>query len=78
MNGRISVAEQQRCQRQSLLTEQETAAQLRIQPQTLRKWRLTGEGLKFVRLKRGLIRYRQADVDTFIERGLCTSTSEGA
>lgn len=42
---------------------------------TLRKWRITGDGPRFVRLGRA-IRYRRADLDAFLADRAFTSTTE--
>lgn len=42
---------------------------------TLRKWRITGEGPRFVRLGRA-VRYRRADLDAYLARRAFTSTTE--
>lgn len=42
---------------------------------TLRKWRITGDGPRFVRLGRA-VRYRRADLDAYLARRAFTSTTE--
>lgn len=42
---------------------------------TLQKWRVTGDGPPFVRVGR-LVRYRQADVEAWINSRRVSSTSE--
>ncbi|WP_288997999.1 helix-turn-helix domain-containing protein [uncultured Gemmobacter sp.] len=49
----------------TLLTPDEAAKILTVSTKTLRRMR--DEGLKFVRLRAGTIRYRQDDLDAFIE-----------
>jgi excisionase family DNA binding protein len=50
-----------------LLTEDEAAALLRVEPQTLRLWRATGRyGLPFVKVGR-CVRYRRCDLEKWIE-----------
>jgi hypothetical protein len=46
-----------------------------ISTRTLQRWRLEGEGPTFVKLGR-LVRYRQSDLETFLEARARTSTSE--
>lgn len=58
-----------------LLTHPETAEYLRIEEQTLRKWRLHGSGPPFVRVGKR-IRYRQADLEAWLQENVCRSTSE--
>jgi len=42
---------------------------------TLRKWRITGEGPRFVRLGRA-VRYRRADLDAYLAERAFTTTLE--
>jgi hypothetical protein len=42
---------------------------------TLRKWRITGDGPRFVRLGRA-IRYRKADLEAFLARRAFSTTTE--
>jgi predicted DNA-binding transcriptional regulator AlpA len=60
---------------ESLLTEQEAARQLHLSQKTLEGWRTRGGGPKFVRLGTRAVRYRPADLNEFVERGLRTSTA---
>lgn len=53
-----------------LLTRKETAYLLRLRPNTLAVWAVTGrfaKELPIVRLGRNLIRYRRSDVEHFID-----------
>jgi hypothetical protein len=59
----------------ALKTSQETALSLRLAEGTLANWRVQGRGPAFCRIG-GKICYRDEDVDAFIERGVCQSTSE--
>ena len=45
-----------------------------VSPRTLQRWRLEGVGPTYVKLGR-LVRYREADLDTFLEERTCSSTS---
>ncbi len=45
-----------------------------ISTRTMQRWRLEGAGPTYVKLGR-LVRYRQSDLDAFLEQGMCTSTS---
>ncbi|WP_293682787.1 helix-turn-helix domain-containing protein [uncultured Phenylobacterium sp.] len=42
---------------------------------TLRKWRMTGDGPRFMRLGRA-IRYRRADLEDFLVRRAFSTTTE--
>ncbi len=50
----------------TLLTTRQVAAQFRINPDTLQRWRSYGGGPKFVKLSARAIRYRRSDVVTFL------------
>ena len=52
---------------QMLLTSQEVADQLGITEGTLRNWRYEGEGPKYVKLRKRLVRYRLADVQAYVD-----------
>ncbi len=45
-----------------------------ISPRTLQRWRLEGVGPTFVKLGR-LVRYRQSDLEAFLDERARTSTS---
>ena len=62
-----------------MLTPIEVAELLAVSQAALARWRRTGSGPRFVKLTRGrsgLIRYRQADLDAFIESSVRKSTSD--
>jgi excisionase family DNA binding protein len=56
-------------------TPREAAEYLRGSPSTLAKWRVYGGGPTFCRLGRA-IRYRQSDLDEFMNRSAAHSTSD--
>ena len=58
-----------------LLNEKETEKLYGIPVRTLQKWRLTGEGPTFVKIGRS-VRYRECDVERFIDERLRNSTSD--
>lgn len=61
----------------ALLTEDEAAARLNVQPSTLAAWRLRGHpDLPFVRVGR-CVRYRPQDIAVFIASHLRRSTGKG-
>ena len=60
-----------------ILRTKEAAEKLGLQPCTLEKWRITGEGPQFVRLGRA-IGYRELDLEAFAAKRLCKSTSEAS
>jgi predicted DNA-binding transcriptional regulator AlpA len=51
-----------------LLKPEQAADQLQISPQTLARWRWSGDGPRFVKVGR-CVRYRQVEIDRFIEAG---------
>lgn len=64
---------------QTLLTTAQAAAHLHVQPQTMRKWRLTGRGPRFHRLgpyPNGRVRYDMRDVRAWLGSRARRSTSE--
>lgn len=66
-----------RADAEALLTDDEAAALLKLQPATLAAWRLRGHpALPFVRVGR-CVRYRRRDVLAFIERHLAGTEAGG-
>lgn len=63
--------------RNSLLTDVQAAERLGLAVKTLRNWRVSGRGPRFIRLGRA-VRYAVADLDAFIESGRRSSTSDRA
>lgn len=62
--------------RPRLLTVQQAAERLGLAPHTLNIWRCSKRyGLAYVKVGRA-VRYREADVERFIETGLRNATSE--
>jgi len=60
-----------------LLTQREAARVLRLSERTLERLRVTGGGPVFVKAGR-LVRYREADLETWIASRVVGSTSEEA
>jgi hypothetical protein len=58
-----------------LLTTKEAAMEMRMKPGTLEVWRVYGTGPKFLKVGR-LVRYRQADLESFMQSSVKQSTSE--
>ena len=52
---------------EKLLTRPEVAAMLKLKPQTLSKWAMTGRCLPVVKLGRKVVRYRLSDVQKLIQ-----------
>jgi predicted DNA-binding transcriptional regulator AlpA len=62
----------------ALLLSADAAAMLGIKPQTLRKWRLTGTGPRYVRLggPLGRVAYRQSEIDAWLSARTFASTAD--
>ena len=57
-----------------ILRTDEAATYLGVSPQTLAKWRLTGDGPVYIKLGRR-VRYRRATLDEFVSRKTYPNTS---
>lgn len=62
--------------RERLITERDAAAFLNFSVKTLRNWRVSGRGPKFVRASSNAVRYRLKDLIAWSEERLVESTSE--
>ena len=62
---------------QTFLDSEQAANYLGLKRTTLEAWRCRGGGPKFVKLGR-LVKYRQADLDDFVESRTRNNTSEVA
>jgi excisionase family DNA binding protein len=60
---------------QTLLTQREAAAQLRLSQRTLERFRVSGAGPTYVKAGR-LVRYREQDLEKWIASRVVGSTSE--
>ena len=60
---------------ETLLTPIQAAAVLQIKPNTLAKWRVTGEGPSFIHIGRA-VRYSAREIARFIDSQTRRSTSE--
>lgn len=60
---------------ETLLTPIQAAAILQVKPNTIAKWRVTGEGPAFIHVGRA-VRYSAREIARFIERQTRRSTSE--
>ena len=63
---------------QAIFTTREAATYLGRQPQTLRKWRVTGSGPRYVRMGAGYfarVGYRLADLEAWLTTRTFESTS---
>lgn len=63
-----------------VLTTPEAAAYCRLSKQTLERYRVTGDGPKFLKFgdANGAVRYNRADLDAWLNSRLVISTSEVA
>jgi len=57
-----------------LLDEKQAAQRLNLSPKTLQKWRLTGGGPVYLKLGTA-VRYREVDLDAWLDARTRTSTS---
>lgn len=60
-----------------LLTPNEAAKLLTLQPSTLAEYRTTARGPKFVRLAKNLVRYKLSDVLSYIDSQKSVDPEEG-
>lgn len=60
----------------TLLKQDQVAEMLGVSPRTLERWRLTGQGPRFVKVGGTVVRYRLDAVEAFIARDERSSTSE--
>jgi excisionase family DNA binding protein len=61
----------------TLLTQREAAAALRISQRSLERMRVSGaSGLRFVRVGRRSVRYREEDIADYVAARTVRSTSE--
>jgi len=59
-----------------LKTEKEAAGLLGFSVRTLQAWRVRGGGPQFVKVSARCVRYRQSDLDSWVEQRLRRSTSD--
>jgi len=59
-----------------LFDQRELATELGLSQRSLERYRLQGNGPRYVRVGLRLIRYRQEDVEAWINQSLRTSTSD--
>jgi predicted DNA-binding transcriptional regulator AlpA len=62
---------------ENLLTTPEVAGRLGVAEITLRKWRISGSGPRFIRCGAN-VRYRTADIESWVSSRTVASTSEVA
>jgi excisionase family DNA binding protein len=58
-----------------LLTTDEVAEMTGLSPETLAQWRWLKKEISFVRLGKKCVRYRQSDIDAWLEKRLVSVTS---
>ena len=59
-----------------LLTPKLVADMLGLTERTLERWRITGEGPRYVKLSRSTVRYLPDDVSAFVEASLRANTAQ--
>jgi predicted DNA-binding transcriptional regulator AlpA len=62
--------------RSKLLSEKEAAGDLGFSIRTLQAWRVRGGGPPYVKVSARCVRYRQSDLEEWIEERLRRSTSD--
>lgn len=60
----------------TLLTPLQAAHQLGTTPGALAQLRYTGRGPRFVKLSARSVRYRQGDLDAFVEAAVCSRSDD--
>ncbi len=63
-------------ERRPLLTATQAAERLGVPPSLLEHLRGTGEGPAYIKLSGKYVRYRQEDLDAFIDARRCQSTAQ--
>ena len=58
-----------------LLTTDDVAEMTGLSPETLAQWRWLKKEIPFVRLGKKCVRYRQSDIDAWVEKRLVSVTS---
>jgi len=58
-----------------LMNEHDAANRCGLSVKTLRNWRLSGKGPPYLKLG-GAVRYRESDLDAFLDKALRLSTSD--
>lgn len=58
-----------------LITTVEAARRLGLHPTTLGTWRVEGRGPKYVKLGARKVRYRESDIEDWLDRNTRTSTT---
>jgi excisionase family DNA binding protein len=58
-----------------LLTTEDVATMTGLSPETLAQWRWLKKEIPFVRLGKKCVRYRQSDIDAWLEKRLVSVTS---
>lgn len=62
----------------NLLTQNQAAEYLGINKRTLENWRYAGRGPEYVRLSHRAVRYRQSDLEKFVDERVYQSTAHEA
>lgn len=58
-----------------LVNQKSAAERLGLSVRTLEKWRCTGDGSQYIKMGR-LVRYRESDLNSFINNGVKAHTSQ--
>lgn len=68
-NNQLSLAQNK------FMNEKETALMLGFSQRTLQNWRHSGQGPKYLRVNRRVIRYRLSDVQSWVDSRIRESTA---
>lgn len=57
-----------------LLSPKEVANLLKVEVETLQKWRSVGKGPKYIKITPKIVRYYKEEIDDFIKRGISSDS----
>lgn len=60
----------------TMLCEKSVARLLSLSPRTLRNWRVTGDGPRYIRISSRCIRYRPEDVEAWANARALSNTAQ--
>ena len=72
----VAVMQQASAEMQKLLTPAAVSELLGVAERTLERWRITGEGPRYVKLTRKVVRYLADDLATFVAERVKANTAQ--
>lgn len=72
----VTAMQQASAEMQKLLTPAAVSELLGVAERTLERWRITGEGPRYVKLTRKVVRYLADDVATFVAERVKANTAQ--